>query len=91
MKVVKYEFKASIINQGGKEEIITRNFRHLVNARKFIKELKLKYDLSCGNLTTKDDTYITECKNEKVVVKIEIKRIRLKKKKEDKTEQKQNQ
>jgi len=89
MKVVKYLLQAKIVS-GNKEEVISRNFRHLKNARNFINELKEKYDLECNKLEMKnEELYITECKNDKMSINIEIKKVRLKKKKEEKTEQKQ--
>ena len=85
MKVVKYNLKAKIVKQG-KETIIERKFRKLINARKFINELIKDKDVKCTPFN-KSETLITrqcEGNDEKYFFEISIQRIKKPKKQEEK-------
>lgn len=71
------------ITKNGKETTFERTFRHLVNARKFIKELTEDEDVKCTPLNSAGDTFTKECKGEKVSYFFEIKRIRIVKPKKE--------
>lgn len=88
MKVVKYKMKVKV-KANGKETIFEKTFRHLVNARKFIKELIKDEDVNCTQLNSNGDIFTKECTGEKVSYFFEIKRVRITKpKKEEKKQQK---
>lgn len=84
MKVVKYYLTVQI-TKGDKEEKIERTFRHLKNAKEFVKELlsKQKEKLKCGDYEQKDGLLVRECSGEKVKIKINIKTERIKKAKKE--------
>ena len=92
MKVVKYYLTAQIV-RGDKEEKVERTFRHLKNAKEFVKQLVSKEKVKCGEYTQKDSLITRECEGEKVKIKVEIKVERIKKikKEEEKKEEKKEQ
>jgi hypothetical protein len=86
MKVVKYILQAKVI-RNGKEETINKNFRHLVNARKYLRDLKNKLGVSCKPLSSNNnETFTTECEGENIKIMVEIKRNRIIKKKKEETQ-----
>ncbi|MCI2414518.1 MAG: hypothetical protein MPF33_04575 [Candidatus Aramenus sp.] len=97
MKVVKYHLKAKV-QAGGKEEVRESTFRHLANARKYMKETVERLGAKCSKLNVAGDTYTMQCEGDSVKVFFEVKRERIKrvkketeKKEEKKQEQKSEQ
>ena len=78
MKVVKYHLTVQI-TKGDKEEKIEKKFRHLKNAKEFVKELVSKEKVKCGDYDQKDGLLVRECSGEKIKIKIDIKTERIKK------------
>lgn len=82
MKVVKYHLTVQI-TKGDKEEKIEKKFRHLKNAKEFVKELVSKEKVKCGDYNQKDGLLVRECSGEKIKIKIDIKTERIKKVKKE--------
>ncbi|BCU70957.1 hypothetical protein [Stygiolobus caldivivus] len=85
MKVVKYHLTAQII-RGDKEEKIERKFRHLKNAKEFVRELTSKGEVKCGEYSQQNGLLTRECNGEKLTIKVEIRTERIKKIKKEKEE-----
>ncbi len=86
MKVVKYHLKAKV-EVGGKEEVKELTFRHLINAREYMKETADKLDVKCSKLNVAGDTYTMQCEGDSVKVFFEVKRERIKKQKKEEKKQ----
>ncbi|MEW9492083.1 MAG: hypothetical protein TQ35_0007795 [Candidatus Aramenus sulfurataquae] len=87
MKVVKYHLKAKV-QAGGKEEVKESTFRHLANARKYMKETAEKLGAKCSKLNVAEDTYTMQCEGNSVKVFFEVKKERIKRVKKE-TEKKE--
>ncbi|AOL15551.1 hypothetical protein BFU36_01040 [Sulfolobus sp. A20] len=89
MKVVKYHLKAKVERTGKDTITIERNFRELINARKFIDELVKEADVKCTPLNRSENLITKQCEGNGVKYFFEIGVERIKKpKKETKKEEK---